>query len=153
VLKERVDVLAVGDGAGRRRAVDVLKAALVYARDFAPPKLLARLAVERDDEQSVIGLVLRVDRRMGGDVNACASQHGRRMARRQRGLPDDVFLGAELDRKIRRAGNARAIGSAEARPFVVICDRLTTAKQREDKRGDETHWHNCSPRYLIFFAA
>jgi len=60
ILKERVDVLAVGDGAGRRRAVDVLKASFVDARDFTSPKLFTRFAVERDDEELVIGLVLRV---------------------------------------------------------------------------------------------
>ena len=38
------------------------------------------------------------------------------MAGRQLGLPDDVLLGAELDREILVGGDAEAVGTAELRP-------------------------------------
>src|SRR5262249_56133307 len=77
ILKERVDVLAVSDGTGRRRTIDHLKSAFARARDFTSPKLLACFAVERDYKDLLLALVLRVNRSMGGDVNARSRQHRR----------------------------------------------------------------------------
>src|SRR5262249_12588066 len=79
ILKEGIDVFAIGHRAGGRRAVGILQPSLVSARDFTPPKLLARLAVERDDEELVDGLVLCVNRRVRRDVNTRAREYRRGM--------------------------------------------------------------------------
>src|SRR5581483_5279710 len=78
VLKEGVDVRAVGHGARRGRAVDVLQPALLRARDFALPEYLPGGAVEADDEQFVTLLLLRVR----GHEDAVAREDRRRMPRR-----------------------------------------------------------------------
>ncbi len=112
LLEERVHRLAVGDRAWRGRAVDVLDAPGLCARHFAPPQFLARRAVERDDQQLVVGLVGRVRRQ----EDARLGEHRRGMPRRQRRLPDDVGRRPDVDRQIRRLRDAGAVGPAEARP-------------------------------------
>src|SRR6185369_13032169 len=95
LLEEHVDVLAIGDRARRRGAIDELQPARLLARHLALPEYLSSLPVKAEDEQLVVRLLGGVS----GYEDAIASQHRRRMPGRKCGLPHDVLVRSELRRQ------------------------------------------------------
>src|SRR5262249_28813892 len=109
ISEEGVDVLAVGDGAGRGRAVALVQLLPARPRYFAPPEDLAGDGVEAEYQQ-----LLTLE---GGEKNVTVGEDGGGVAGRERGLPDDVLLGAEFGWDAGGFRNAGGVGSAELRPL------------------------------------
>ncbi len=110
VAEEDVDVLAVGNGRRRCRAVGGLKLLFTGARSFAAPDNFAAGAVETEGHQFfVLGR---------GQEDARFREHRRGVAGRDGGLPHDILLRRKFGGQRSVVGDACAVRTAELRPVA-----------------------------------
>ncbi len=75
----------------------------------------------------------------GGDEDASAPDNGRRVSRRDRGLPQDVRVGTKLNGDAIRLGDPLPIGPAKLIPVVRRLLATGCKTQREDKNRVDSH--------------
>jgi hypothetical protein len=116
VGEEGKDVRAVGDD--RRRGTMIQRVLCFPFRGphRPPPQQLAVCTLEAQRDQLVAF--------RAGDEDAIARKHGRRLALRQFGAPEDIAIGPELNGEAcAREAQTRAVGAAELRPLRRSADK------------------------------
>src|SRR5262249_50805980 len=111
VHEECVYVLAVRYGTGRSRIIRLHQMVVAISRHLIPPEELASPLVYGNSEEFVAFKPCH--------VNILAAQYRGGMSLRGRDFPDDVLVRTELGWKVRRARDARPVGSPELRPLVA----------------------------------
>ncbi len=127
-----IDIPVVRSRRGGRGVVQCVEAAFRLGLDNLSPENLAVVAIDRHRYEFLpVGGLIR------GEKDAVAPDDGRRVSRRDRGLPQDVRIGAELNGNTIRLGNALPIGAAKLIPYSgpLLGQRRQAGQENRNRRG------------------